>query len=393
MDVLRSVRVAELASLAVTTAALVAALLQPGAAVAFQIQDRGTTGLDGKVVMSPAAERVETVRPDGGDQVGPGVTVNRSVILHNRSEVPVQFDLDVAEVVGSDSELVVEVRHGVRGGAAAWVTLERTSFSLKPGQQATIGVKIAIPAGVKPGSKPFAVTATQRGGAVQTQGAGIAPQFKQVGIFIVELPGDAASGGKLTKASITSAQKRLAAARDGGPPPSNARVYVSPKLTGKHRLTLSTEYDNSGERLLTPTGSVVIKDIFGRTAGTFEIDRFTVYPGGQASGTVELKGLPSLGIFQARVELESVAGTQSTTLPRFVMIPKWFIIAAVAFLLYGAFRLLKRQLRRRREWRQYLADGASSGDDAASDPDWVEGEGDGSDEDGAWSYGGEAERA
>lgn len=341
----------------VPIAALVALAAGPSSSPAFQVEDRGTAGLDGKVVMSPAAERIETVDPDGGQQIGPGDTIVRPVIIHNRTKETVEFDMDVAQVVGSTADLVVEVRHGVREGAAAWVTLEKSSFKLKPGQQGTMLVTVKIPKSVKPGSKPFAVTATQRTKQVQTQGAGIAPQFKQVAIFILELPGDAPVKGTLTKASITSAQKGIAAARKGDKPPVNARYYVSPHMTDKHKLTLSTEYKNTGERLLKPHGRVIVKDIFGREAGTYDIPEFAVYPEGEAAQTIELKGLPSLGIFQAKVELESEpTGKQTTTLPRFALIPKWFLLAAGAFLIYWLYRLVRWQLRRRAEWRQYLED-------------------------------------
>lgn len=341
---------------------LLALALGAGSAPAFQVKDQGTAGLDGKVVMSPAAERIETVSADGGEQVGPGSVIKRPIIIHNRTKDTVTFDMDVAQVVGSDAELVVEVRHGVREGAAAWVELEKSSFSLKPGQQGTMIATIRVPKEVKPGSKPFAVTATQRTEQVQTEGAGIAPQFKQVAIFIVELPGDAPVQGKLTDASVTSAQKGIESARNGDPAPKNPRMYVGPGMAGKHKLTLSAEYENTGERLLKPSGRVVVTDIFGREAGTYEIADFTVYPEGEAAQSVELKGLPSLGIFQAKVELESEeAGKQTTTLPRFVLVPKWFLLAAGAFLLYGAYRLVRWQLRRRREWQQYL-DGEGEGE-------------------------------
>jgi hypothetical protein len=336
--------------------AMLTVLAAPAAAI--KVEDRGTGGLDGNVVMSPAAERVETVLPDGGDRIGPGSVVHRDVIIHNRTKAPVTFDLDVSEVVGSTAELIVEIKHGSHGGAAAWVTLSDTTFTLKPGQQGTVGVTIKIPANVKPGSKPFAVTATQRAAQVQSSGAGIAPQFKQSGIFIMELPGDAPVKGSFTKATITSAQKSIAAAKDGGRAPVNARWYVSPHWADTHDLTLSTEYKNTGERLLTPSGKITVKDIFGRVAGRYDIDQFTVYPGGSAAKATELKGLPSLGIFTASVKVQSEAGgTQSTTLPRFVVVPKWFLLALAAFVLFGLFRLVRWQLRRRREWRRFLAEG------------------------------------
>jgi hypothetical protein len=382
-----------LVALACCTWAMVTVLATPAAAI--KVEDRGTAGLDGKVVMSPAAERIETVDADGGEQIGPGSVVQRFIILHNRTKEKVDFDLEVSEVVGSSAELVVEVRHGERGGAAAWVTLEDTSFSLKPGQQGTIGVKIRIPKTVKPGSKPFAVTATQRSPQVQTQGAGIAPQFKQVAIFILELPGDAPVKGEFTKATITSAQQSEAAGREGRKAPINSRFYVGPKLWkfGRtHDLRLSTEYRNSGERLLKPKGQVVVRDILGRVAQRYDVKEFTVYPDGENAGQVQLKGLPSLGIFQVKVELESEAGggtRSSVTLPRFVIVPKWFLVVAGAFGLYVIFRLVRWQLRRRAEWRRYMADegGEGGGDDGDDiDAEWADVDPD------AWNAGDDTER-
>ncbi len=349
---------------------LAVAVLAASTANALQIEDRGTAGLDGKIVMSPAAERIETVTADGGEQVGPGMTVKRPVILHNRTKDPVTFDLTVNSVVGSSAELVVDVLPtGEIKGAAAWATLEKPMLTLKPGQQGTLMVTVKIPKDVKPGSKPFAITATQRASATSetsTQGAGIAPQFKQVAIFIVELPGDAPVEGTFTKASITSDQKRLDAARHGRKEPVNSRLYVSPHWADKHRLTLTTVYRNTGERLLQPHGQIVVKDIFGRVAGRYPIDEFTAYPDGYASQITQLKGLPSLGIFQAKVTVESEAGgTQSSTLPRFALVPKWLLLALAAFALYGGWRLLRWRLRRRREWKAYMdeSDSAEHGPD------------------------------
>lgn len=368
MTLPRSARIPP-APLAAAALACLLALVHVQPAAAVRIENRGTAALDGKVVMSPAAERVSTIEPDGGEQVGPGSVVRRPVIIHNRSAEAIQFDLDVREVVGSTAELVVDVLEG-RGGAAAWVQLQDTTFTLKPGQQATTTVTIRVPERVKPGSKPFAVTATQRPRQVQAGGAGIAPQFKQVAIFIVELPGDAPVKGEFTRATITSAQLSEAAGREGTEAPTNVRFYLGPGWTDAHDLRLATEYVNDGERLLNPSGRVVVRDLFGRVAGRYELDDFTVYPGGEAAQTVELKGLPSLGVFTARVELRSeAAGRQSATLPRFVMVPRWLAVALGAFAAYGLYRLAAWRIRRRREWRRYLAGEGDTGDDWGQDGD------------------------
>lgn len=344
----------------------------PASAGAVEIIQRGTGSLDGRIVMSPAAERVETVRPDGGEPIGPGSTVRRSVILQNRTSERVSFTLDVAQVVGSTAELVVEVRHGVREGAAAWVRLERSRLTLDPGEQGTVGVTIRIPRSIRPGSKPFAVTATQRSTEEAPQGAGIAPEFRQVGIFILELPGDAPVEGRFVKATITSVQKSREAGGAGERAPTNERLYVSPGWTDTHDLRLQTEFENRGERLLNPAGRVIVRDVFGRVVQRSRIDEFTVYPGGSSAGTVQLDGLPSLGIFRVRVEIESEAGgRQSVTLPRFVFLPKWFLAALLLIALYLTWSLVAWRMRRRREWRRFLEPGdADGGADPDADAAW-----------------------
>lgn len=350
---------------------LIALALLPDRAQSFSIT-KTNVALDNKFVMSPAAERIVTVEPESGELIGPGMTVKRAVIITNRTKNTTTFTLSLAQVVGSRDGSIAEVRHGVIEGAAAWASLERPSFTLKSGEQAQDIVTIKIPAKVTPGSKSFAVVATLSGGTTEVQGAGVATQFEQDAIYTVELPGDAPVKGELTKAEIRSAQKGLEAGQEGKEPPVNSRFYVGPKIAGKHRLTLSTEYVNEGERLLRPSGRVIVKDIFGRTAGTYTLQPFTVYPDGSNEQQVELKGLPSLGLFTATVEVKTDVSTQKTQLKRFVLVPKWFLAVVLAALVYLVALLVVRFLRRRDE-RLYGTD-----DDApveGYDEDWgAEGE-------------------
>lgn len=331
----------------ISLVALASVLIGATTSLGFQVKDYGVANLDGKVVMSPAAERIQTIDPKGGELISPGSVVKRPIIIHNRTKDKITFNFTVSEVVGSSADLIVEVRDGVRKGAAAWAELEKNTFTLKPGQQGTMYVTIRIPKSVKPGSKSFAVTATQQNQQVQAEGAGVAPQFKQVAIFIIDLPGDAPVKGGLVDAMITSAQKELAAVQNGKSSPRNSRLYISPNLTDKQNLTLSAVYKNKGERLLQPNGRVVVRDLFGRIAGTYEIPKFTVYPDGEAAQTVSLKNLPTLGIFRAKVELESEeAGKQTTTLPRFALIPKWFLIALTLLVLFAIWKTVRWRLGR-----------------------------------------------
>ncbi|MCW2961328.1 MAG: hypothetical protein JWM90_1715 [Thermoleophilia bacterium] len=328
--------------------------LLPATAPGYSVTKQSSAPDDNAVVMSPANESISTVRADGGAAIGPGSVVKRPIIIHNRSNETKGFSLDVAQVIGTSAETVAETRPGVREGAAAWVTLERTNFELKSDEQATIIATIKIPTQVTPGSKPFGVIATQTTSAQPTSGAGIAPRFTQTAIFIVEIPGDAKVAGSFVKADITSAQKSLAAGQDGKAPPRNSRVYVGPGLLGVHRLTLSAEYKNSGERLIAAAGTVTVKDIFGRTAGRYPIKPFRVYPGGSAASTVEMKGLPSLGFFRTSVELKAETGDQTKQLDSFLLVPKWFLIVLGLILGYLLWLVVRALLRRRSEWKGYV---------------------------------------
>lgn len=324
-------------------------------AQAFEVKPSSGGKLDGKVVVSPAAERVTTVRPDGGPTIKPGVTAQRYVIVQNRSKKPVTFDLEASQVVGSTAEEIVEVRNGVRAGAAEWVTLERPSFTLKPGETATVGLKIAVPKKVKPGSKPFAITVTQRQSSQPTEGAGVTPVFRQVAIFIVELPGEVPLKGVFKRVDVTSAAERIDLARD--PKSKGGHLY-----SDKDQLTLTMTYRNDGERLLTPQGRVVGKGMFGQKLFSKEIRRFTVYPGGEAASDFALKDLPWFGLVRVQVELSSDAGKQTKDASWFFIVPMWlrYLLGGLLALLVGW--QVVRWVRYRREIRQLIEDEASLDD-------------------------------
>lgn len=325
-------------------------------AAGFSIQKNPGSNLDGKIVLSPAAERVSTVSTDGGGAIAPGMRVTRQVLVQNRSTQTTQFDLDISQVVGSNAEVVVEIRHGVRQGAAAWAQLERRYIELAPGEVATVNVTIDIPKAVKPGSKPFAVTATQRAATTQTTGAGVTPIFRQVAIFIVELPGDAPTGGKITRAEVVAASDTLRRAR-------GADGRLIPFYPGKQAMRAVVEFENTGERLLTPEGRIEVRNVFGKVVHRYPVKRFTVYPEGEAGIQMDLRKLPSFGMFRASLELESEAGKQTRKLGSFVLAPWWVMGLLAAAVIYAGYQAVRWWLDRRAMYReleaeeQVLADG------------------------------------
>jgi hypothetical protein len=315
------------------------------AASAFFVKENPNASLDGKTVLSPAAERISTLKPDGGDLIGPGSTVKRTLLLQNRTDKPVEFDLAVSQVVGADAEDIVEVRHNVHEGAAAWVTLERNSVKLKSGATAGIQVTIAIPKAVKPGSKPFAVSATQRSAPTQTKGAGVTPIFRQIAIYVIDLPGDAPVNGNFTKGNLISSNDSQRSAEGKGD--RWLPLYTS---TGKDKDKLSAvvEYKNTGERLLNPTVRIEVSDIFGRSVKKYTSDqKFTVYPEGSNAATINLTKLPTWGVLRVKATVESDAGKDTKTIGTAIMLPWWVKWVALAGMLYLGYKVARWWIERR----------------------------------------------
>jgi hypothetical protein len=316
----------------------------------FSIQHGPNVPLDGKVLVSPAAERVTSIVQGGAALIGPGARFTRPLLIQNRGKTPATFDLDVAEVVGGAD--VVNVVHS-RLGAAAWVTLERPTVTLRPGDTATLNVMVNIPKLIKPGTKSFAVTVTQHPTQQQTSGAGVTPVFEQDAIFVLELPGNAPIHGNITQAQIVSDKQQ----QEGGPNADKKHMW----FIGQQSLSLNLGYHNSGERMLTPQGSLELRDLFGRLVGHYAIAHLTVYPeGGTTTATVKLKGLPWFGILHGKVTLDSQAGHQTKNIGWIIVAPVWLEWAAYAvliviglLLLVWGFRLLRRKLAERRALSGY----------------------------------------
>lgn len=302
----------------------------------------------GSISIVPDVERITSRMPDGTGEIQPGAVIRRSIRLRNDTDGPATFLFDVARVVGSSGDLVLEVRHGDRSGVAGWTTLDRGEVRLRPGTGASVPLTIRVPTPVSPGTKTFAVTATrsldQAGGS---GGAGVSTNLRLVSLFVLEIPGDAPVRGSIVDARLT--------------------VRSSDRSRGIVRFT----YRNDGERLLAPTGRVVVRDGSGDRVTSAAVPRFAAYPDGEAAVEVPLRGLPTFGAWTARIELTSPElGAQRLDLPRVVAIPWWAtalvvagIVAALCLLALGA----RAWRRRRRPDDVGQTDDADEIDDADED--------------------------
>jgi hypothetical protein len=94
---------------------------------------------------------------------------------------------------------------------------------------------------------------------------------------------------------------------------------------------------NAGNLQLSPSGKVVLTDLFGNTAASLDLPTDQVFPGDTATFVASWTSPPAVGVFNARLSLQ--AGEASLVADeRLVVLPWQQVLAAALFLL--ALRLL-----------------------------------------------------
>jgi hypothetical protein len=258
----------------------------PRTGVETGIQEGCDVELDGLVVMTPAADEFDVM---------PGITATRVIRIQNRTRDTITVDLDTADVVGSDADRVVDIRYGERRDSARWASLDRRTISIRPRQVVRVRVRVAVPADAAPGSHTFGVSSTIRPapGAPADD-----PVFKQVAIFIAEVPGDVRMG-------IAAGPLRVT---DGHDHTVESRAPILSGRAGDARIGM--EVENTGERITKVHGTVTVQGFFDdpRELG---IPTFTTYPGGSGVAVPALDDRIELrpGIHLVRIALESDAGS------------------------------------------------------------------------------------
>jgi len=232
--------------------------------------------------------------------VRPGARVRHVVRVSNTTADEHTFDVTISRVVGSDEpDEVLEILHGDRGGAAAWLRATPLMTVVAPGATRVINVTGSVPpgAGAGRGSRAVAVSVTER----STVTSGASAQARLSSILVLELPGDEAPVGRVD------------------------RVVLEPRLVrGERRATLRLEISNTGERLLRPTGAVTLSGGGMRRPRSYPLPRATVFPGGRNLVEVPLTELPQLAVPTVRLDLTLGRNISTTTHGRLRIVPAWW---------------------------------------------------------------------
>jgi hypothetical protein len=258
---------------------------------------------NGQVVMSPAAERIETTEADGGPAIAPGDTVHRSIILRNQTTDTTTSTLSVAGVTGSSNPaLVVDIDHETPTGAANWATVEVPRIVLRPGDVGTVDVEIKIPKDAAPGSHPFGIAAQHDLKSAEV--------YRQVAIFIVEVPGD-------VKRAVRFGDLRTTAYEDDDHQPTS---HPAPVVVVDHsdQLKLELEVQNEGGRLEKLQGALELRRLFGGDVERASDTTFSAYPGGSALLSFDQAIDLEPGTYVLRATVEGADGVKTRS---------WLVVA------------------------------------------------------------------
>jgi len=185
-----------------------------------------------------------------------GDSFDRTLQLTNRSGKLGNYAVEVENFQGSKDNpsqtIVLLGKKDSPYGARDWTTLELDRFSLQHAERIFFNVNIKVPANVSPGDYYAAVLV--RAVPEDQNQATNAPTVKitsRVGsLFVLRIAGDVVESGQLD--SFSTGKKFYSS------PPVDFRVI----------------FKNTGTVLLQPAGQITIKNIFGRTVDTIEIQPF-----------------------------------------------------------------------------------------------------------------------
>ncbi|MFA5051926.1 MAG: hypothetical protein WC544_02580 [Patescibacteria group bacterium] len=206
---------------------------------------------------------------------------------------------------------------------ATWTTPESGPFTLTAGQKQTVLVTFDTPADAAPGGHYVAVFFNEVPSADASK---VNIESKLGALFLATVTGTYTQSGSV--ATFTTA---------------NNQVYFD-----KGPISFIVRYENTGEVHLKPTGSIVVKNMFGKTVKTIPVNDEL---GATLPGTVRTYGVPEwsdigngYGLYTATLTLKSgsVTNTKSIHYWLFSGLSMITIIIIAILLILIAVLLLKK---------------------------------------------------
>jgi hypothetical protein len=257
------------------------------------------------------------------------------VSVFNFTDQPITFllyaaDATPAEGTGAFSLQTPDGQTGVLPPpveVGTWITVPVSSFTAEPGTRTDIPITIAVPLDAEPGDHAGGVVALN---TQAQQGAGdLKVDIKQaVGARVyVRVEGPLSPELTVSDVSVST----------GG------QAWLAP-ITGPSDVTSKFTITNTGNVRMTPTVTVKVKDMFGRTVKTVEVPDFQeLIPGASVDAAAALGDLSGFGPrYSLEVTTSSPEATQTSS-ASFWVVP-WLLILLIVVAV-AAFVVLRRRNR------------------------------------------------
>lgn len=251
--------------------------------------------------------------PRGSSQTG-------VITVSNPSEVPLSLQVETENFTGGDGGTVEYAPEGAKYGLLSWIQVDKTPFTLGPGQKREVPFTVAVPENGEVGGHYGTILfrAAPDGGQEGSSNIGISGRIGS--IILVSVPGNANKSGELVKVSAP------------------AFVQYGP-------LTVTASYKNTGSVHYVTKGEVTYTGIFGKK--TVPFDEKTILPDVQRDTISTLDKTWLIGPVFVKATMEAGDGsieTASATTFAFPIIPGVTAIL-VLIVLYYASRTFKKKFK------------------------------------------------
>jgi hypothetical protein len=250
--------------------------------------------------------------PRGSSQTG-------VITVSNPSEVPLTLSVETENFTGGDGGTVEYAPEGAKYGLLSWITIDKTPFTLGPGQKKEVSFTVDVPdnaeVGGHYGTVLFRAQPTTAGGG----GSEIGISGRVGSIILVSVPGNVKKSGEFTK-------------------------MAAPGFVQYGPLTVNATYKNTGSVHYVTKGNVTFTGIFGKKTIPFE--EKTILPDvtrEDITATLDKTWLIGPVFMKATLEAgDGSVATMSATSFAFPILPGGAVILVIALIIFGMRYIKKR---------------------------------------------------
>ncbi len=276
--------------------------------------------------VKPAENSYGAGRPNFAYAAEPGGRIDDAVVVTNYAAAPLTLQLYAADgFTTADGLLDLQPTGAPSVDVGTWVTLERTSLTLAPGQAATVPFTIDVPADARPGDHPGGIVTSL---ATTQEGSTLTVDRRLASRINLRVAGELLAAASVSDVRIDYDQALNPVA------PSSAAVTYRVTNTGSVRIFATEQVTVSG-----PFGALPV------SAPDAELPE--VLPGSSLERTVVVPGVWPLGLLQAEVELQPVGIGLSGSVPAVhdqastAAVP-WAWLGLLALLVLAAYLVARR---------------------------------------------------